>query len=315
MTQFQKYVWLIDTISRNGMISHKELTDRWERNKDMSESKPLARATFNRWRDAIFDQFGIIISCQRVGGYLYYIENPEEIKDDNLKKWMLDTFAVGNLISENIPLKRRILIDKISSGYQYLTDVLSAMREGRALEMTYQGFQRREPSTFIVEPWCVKLFEQRWYMLGKSEWRNQPYIYALDRIKGLAVVDREFELPADFDAETFFADFYGIVISDEEFDLTPVALRADALQSKYFRTLPLHHSQVEVERTDEYSVFEYRLCPTYDFRQKLLSLGDRIKVLAPKELIGIMERSGRELVAQYILHEEDSEYCFKRYKK
>lgn len=67
MTQLQKYTWLIDTIRCAGKISHKELSDKWERNKDLSDCKPLHRATFNRWRDAIFSQFGIIIDCQKTG--------------------------------------------------------------------------------------------------------------------------------------------------------------------------------------------------------------------------------------------------------
>ena len=37
-------------------------------------SHELHRATFNRWRDAIYEQFGIMIDCQKVGGYLYYID-------------------------------------------------------------------------------------------------------------------------------------------------------------------------------------------------------------------------------------------------
>ena len=101
MTQLQKYIWLIDTIRRAGKISLEEISSRWERNKDLSDYKPLSRTTFNRWKDAIFSQFGIIISCQRSGGYFYYIENPEDIDEDELKKWMLDSFAISNLIGEN----------------------------------------------------------------------------------------------------------------------------------------------------------------------------------------------------------------------
>ncbi|MDE5610415.1 MAG: WYL domain-containing protein, partial [Odoribacter sp.] len=91
MTQLQKYTWLIDTIRQAGKISLEELSARWERCKDLSDCRPLSRATFNRWKDAIFSQFGILISCQRIGGYLYYIENPEAIDEDRLKKWMLDS--------------------------------------------------------------------------------------------------------------------------------------------------------------------------------------------------------------------------------
>ena len=51
MTQLQKYIWLIDTIRRAGKISLEEISSRWERNKDLSDYKPLSRTTFNRWKD------------------------------------------------------------------------------------------------------------------------------------------------------------------------------------------------------------------------------------------------------------------------
>ena len=36
-----------------------------------------------------------------------------------------------------------------------------------------------------------------------------------------------------------------------------------------------------MERTAEYSVFEYRLAPTYDFRMELLSHGADVEILQP----------------------------------
>lgn len=95
MNQLRKYIWLIDTIRRAGKISHKDLSDKWERNKELSDNKPLHRATFNRWHDAIDSQFGITIDCQKVGGYLYYIANPEDVDDDKLKSGCLTHFQLA----------------------------------------------------------------------------------------------------------------------------------------------------------------------------------------------------------------------------
>ena len=181
------------------------------------------------------------------------------------------------------------------------------MRDGVALSMTYQSFGKPEPSTFEVEPYCVKLFEQRWYMLGMSD---KLRIYALDRIKALEPTERKFKLPKKFDAAKFFEDYYGIIIGDEDFDVEPVALKVDSWQSKYLRTLPLHHTQVEVERNDEYSIFEYRLCPSFDFRQKILSMGATVEVLAPATLIAKVCEEG---IAEHA--QPNEEYKFKVYKK
>ena len=182
MTQLQKYTWLIETIRRAGKISHKDLSDRWERAKDLSDCKPLHRATFNRWREAIFSQFGIIIECQKVGGYLYYIENPEDIDEDKLKKWMLDSFAVSNLIGENLSLKDRILVNKIPSGSDHLKIILDAMRDYQVVEIIYKPFKHSHGYTFPIEPYCVKLHENRWYVLGKNN-RGEIRLYGLDRIE------------------------------------------------------------------------------------------------------------------------------------
>lgn len=62
--------------------------------------------------------------------------------------------------------------------------------------------------------------------------------------------------------------------------MEPVALQVDAWQSNDLRPLSLHHSQVEVECNDDYSIFKYHLSPPFDFRQKLLSLGSSVCVVA-----------------------------------
>lgn len=283
MTQLQKYTWLIDTIRRAGKISHKDLSDKWERCKDLSDCKPLHRATFNRWRDAIFSQFGIIIDCQRVGGYNYFIANPEDINEDQLKKWMLDSFAVGNLIGENLSLKDRILVDQIPSGRDHLTTILEAMKENRVIMISYKGFQYSRSYTFPVEPYCVKLNENRWYMLGYNRDKGYTRLYALDRIENIEVTDEKFKLPEDFSASDYFKNYYGIVIGDGTQPMR-IVLRANKDHKSYLKSLPLHHSQRLLEDYGEYADFELYLAPTYDFVMKLLHAGSMIEVIEPEEL-------------------------------
>lgn len=279
MNQLQKYTWLIDTIRRAGKISHKELSDRWERNKDLSDYKPLHRATFNRWRDAIFAQFGIIISCQKVGGYLYYIENPEDIDEDKLKKWMIDSFAVGHLIGEYISLKDRILVDEIPSGRDHLTTILEAMREGRVVNVVYRPFNQEHGYAFPVEPYCVKLFENRWYVLGRNN-RDEIKIYGLDRLESVALSDETFKMPKDFSASEFFLVYYGVVIGCEE-KPQRIVVRAHESHKYYLKSLPLHHSQRLIEEHETYADFEFYLVPTYDFIMKLLQVGALVEVISP----------------------------------
>lgn len=290
MNQLQKYTWLIDTIRRAGKITHKELSDRWSRNKDFSDGNELHRATFNRWRDAIFEQFGIIIDCQRVGGYLYFIANPEDINEDKLKKWMLDSFAVGNVIGENLSLKGRILVDEIPSGRDHLTTILEAMKENHVVDITYRPFKKSHGYTFPIEPYCVKLFENRWYVLAHNVHYDDIRLYGLDRVESAEATDETFILPKDFDAADYFVNAYGIVSSS---DVKPerILIRANEDHKHYLKSLPLHHSQRLIEDYGEYADFELYLSPTYDFIMKLLQVGPMIEVIRPASLRKEMKAS------------------------
>ena len=42
---------------------------------EISEGIELALRTFHKWRIAVEEMFGLIIECERKGGYHYYIAN------------------------------------------------------------------------------------------------------------------------------------------------------------------------------------------------------------------------------------------------
>ena len=297
MNQLQKYTWLIDTIKRAGKISLGELSDRWARNRNINDDKPLNRSTFNRWREAILSQFGVIIECQKAGGYFYYISNPEDIDDDKLRKWMLDSFAVGNIIGDNLSLKSRILVDEIPSSREYMPTILDAMRENRQIEITYHPFAKETSHTFSVAPYCVKLYENRWYLLGRNN-RGELRVYGLDRIESMKLLDATFALPKDFDATDFFANYFGIVIGS---DVQPmrIVIRAYGSHKYYLQSLPLHHSQRMIEDSSEYADFELFLAPTYDFIMKLMQSGAKIGVVSPQKLRDEMSVWSRDLYKRY----------------
>ena len=301
-----RYVWFVTTIYSRGPISLEEIQHRYESH--FGRGEELSERQFHRYTDAVEELFDIEIKYSRTRrGYV--VADREGIYNMGMRKWLIQTFSVNNILHESQDLKNRILLENVPSGQQHLTTIVDAMRESVALSMTYQSFWMDEPATFEVEPYCVKLFEQRWYMLAKSERYDDLRIYALDRIKVLEPTERKFKLPKKFDAAKFFEDYYGIIISDDDYDICPVALKVDSWQSKYLRTLPLHHTQVEVERNDEYSIFEYRLCPTFDFRQKILSMGSSVEVIAPAELIAKVCEEG---IAEYA--QPNEEHKFKVYK-
>ena len=283
MTQFEKYIWLIETIRRAGKISFSELSERWERNTDLSYGQPLLRARFHRWKDAILMQFGIDIACQRKDGYLYYIKNPKVLAEDKLKQWIIDSFAVSNLIGENISLRDRIVVDQVPSGYGHLAEILAAMKENRVLSITYRSFRKPEPETLDIEPYCVKLFDNRWYVLANNVASDTIRCHSLDRIVQLSATNKTFAMPKNFSASEFYSNYFGIV-TDSDVKPERIVLRAYRAHQFYMRTLPLHHSQRVLKKADEYTDFELYLSPTYDFIMRLLHYGALIEVIEPLSL-------------------------------
>lgn len=281
-----KYVWIIETIYKSGRISFKELNERWL-DDDISEGVDIPKRTFNNWIIAIQETFGLFIENEGKGEYRYYIMNEEDISKNGLRTWLYNTISVSNALANCESIKDRILLEYVPSGQEYLMKILDALKENRILNMTYHSYWKEEESNFDVEPFCVKLFRQHWYLIARStytyyHWQG-PRIYALDRIRNLSPTEETFEMPKDWNASDFFIGAFG-VIADAQTKCEPIKLKVNASQANYIRDLKLHETQEEEERNEEYSIFSYYLRPTYDFQQELLWHGEDVVVLEPKWL-------------------------------
>ena len=275
-----KYVWLVETIYKAKKISFEEINRRWLDN-DMSEGKPLPPRTFHKWRVAIEEMFGLIIENEQGGQYRYYIQNADDLKNDSMRSWLFNNLTVGNLMLESVSISNKILFEEIPDGEAYLPVIIEALKKNTMLEMTYQSFGRDEPNTFTVEPYCLKAFKQRWYLVARSPYYDKIMIYALDRVHALEPTNLHFDYPKDFVAEKYFDDCFGIIV-DKKVGIETIKLKVSAGQANYLRTLTLHQTQRPIEETDEYTIFEVKLRPTFDFRQEVLSMGSDIEVLEPK---------------------------------
>jgi hypothetical protein len=276
---FNRYVWLIDTINRAGHITLADISRKWEDSSLNDEGGPLAERTFHNHRIAIEDTFGIEIKCDRSLGY--YIANSDDLEGDGVRQWLLESLSLNNILNETKDMRERILFEDIPSSKRWLTVLVNAMRDGKAVEITYQSFRRDAPNTFTIHPYCLKLFKQRWYVLGRSDEYDSPWIYALDeRMQDAVPLKKALKKPAGFNAADFFSRYFGVVLDDRK--PSPIRIKVAASQVRYLESLPLHDSQTIVERTAEYSIFDYYLVPTYDFRQEILSHGPDMEVLEPE---------------------------------
>ena len=127
---------------------------------------------------------------------------------------------------------------------------------------------------------------------------------ALDRMTKVELTDETFEMPADFSSEAYFSDYYGVKTDDTP--MAHVVVRAHRWTPDYLRTLPLHHSQQELESgeithadssTSPYTDFSFDIRPTADFLNELMKFG--IEVLQPLDLREKMRHRALEMYHYY----------------
>lgn len=337
----KKQIWLINTLKANPSgLTLGELSALWQES-DLNDGRPLSRTTLFRLRDAVLSAYGLLIECSRHNGARYYISNPSALSRSTIRNWMLSTLTVSHMLEDSLSLNNRILLENIPSNDATLQLILTAMKEHRRLAFTYRKYSDSAPSNNsnssnissspaqrIVEPYAIKLCQQRWYLLAHSpERRQRPFsVYSLDRMLNPSIQSDTFRFPRDFDAAAYFADTFG-VMRDESITLQHITIRAYGTAPSYLRDLPLHTSQREITssnkshattvspvisqespvapqvcnglRAQNYSDFTLFLRPTPDFINTLMSFGPSIKVLQPASLARQLQFRLRATLARY----------------
>lgn len=288
--KFKEYIWLVQTIHKYKRISLDDINRLWCQT-EMSGGVEIARTSFKRDKNAIQDIFGLYIECDVNNGYKYYIGNSHTLEEDSIQNWMLSTLSVNNIISEGLSVQDRIQIESIHDE-RYLAEMIEAMKKGVMVEIEYRRFGSADTKKHVFEPYALKVYQRRWYVLaffparvdeaGKAH-RAHFAIFSFDRIVRVSLTTEKFIIDKDFSAKDFFNDSYGIV-AGEEIETENVVIRAYGREVFDMRALPLHHSQIEMNTTPEYSDFHLHIKPTLDFAGKLLSRGAWIEVLEPQSL-------------------------------
>lgn len=296
MTPLKKYIWLVDTVMRAGEkgLTLRQIAERYEQDENISDGEPYARRTFQRHRDEVLDLFGIEIECYSDGSeYRYRIA--DNSSNDYFRRWLLDSIAVNRIVTDSREVARYISIE--STNNTALPIVLEALKDLRLVNFDYKPY-RKESSThyFNFQPHALKMFERRWYLIGRYHKTHRTF--ALDRMTNVVLQEENFKRDPKFDLEKMFSGSYGIIVEDipEE----SIWLKVEAHQANYLRSLPLHRSQMELNsKSEDYAIFALRVRPTFDLRQKILSLGSAVEVLKPESLREEMREEVRRMSKMY----------------
>ena len=241
----------------------------------------LGIRTFQRDLNEIRSLYNIDIKCDK-STKVYYINNEEQ---DTGNERLLEAFDIMNALKINEKLSNFIQFeDRRPQGTEHLFGLLHAVKNRLQIKFVYSKYWEEEQSNRVVEPYMLKEFKHRWYILAKDLKNNELKCFALDRISDLEISHRKFLVPDDFNADKFYENYFGIISpKDEKPD--EIILSFDSFQGKYIKSLPLHTLQeILIDNEAELRV-KLRICITHDFVMELLSHGDSVRVISPEKLI------------------------------
>lgn len=284
---YYRYIWLLDTLLNSHPLTIDEINMLWK-DCPANDGRPIPLRTFHEQRKGIKEMFGVEIVCDRSHGNVYYVKNPEVLDKQKVAKWLLHKYSIPQDFATFNCMKDRILLEEIPLGTSFLDDIIEAMQKNTELRIDYQRYEGEQDEehlqTFHIQPYALKVFNRRWYLLGYIKEKHALRTIALDRILDLKILSTSFELPEDFDARKYFANVVGIFVNND-LPVTKVKIRAYGIQADYLRSTPLHKSQSEGKsKHGEFAEFTYRLCVTPELVSQLLAIGDKVEVLEPEEL-------------------------------
>lgn len=168
----KRYLWLVNILDRYPQgLTLNEINGHWKKSslyKDCG-GREISRRTLYNHCNAILEQFAILIKVRQAGKYSKYILSSETSDEDyeEIRKWMLNSFATENLLSDCRSIHDKILLEAADTGANHLECIKEALMQNRLLAVGYQSFHLHSPEQkdMVIAPLALKMFRKRWYLL------------------------------------------------------------------------------------------------------------------------------------------------------
>lgn len=279
---YNRYLWLLNTLLVLKKLSFDDINKKWQESY-LNDGTELSLRTFHAHRKAIEEMFGINIKCEKTADYRYYISNSSDLEKDKARSWVINSFNVTNLVNQGQSMKDRIMLEEIPRGSEFLDIIIKSMKKNEEIEVEYKAFYKEETKVYHLHPYCMRVLNQRWYVLGYMKERDALRHISLDRTIKITKTGNTFEYPEDFSPEEYYADSFGIWVNDK-LKAEKVVIRAYGQQAMFLETLPLHISQQEIKKGEGYTDYSYHICISHDLVRELMSKCGDIEVLYPEHL-------------------------------
>ena len=255
----------------------------------------VSKRTFQRDLEDIRSLYNIDIQFD-FSRKVYFLDFDEQSDVNERILEAFDTFNALNLsdrLSNNIHFEKRR-----PQGTENLYGLLHAIKNQLQIKFTYQKFWEDELTKRNVEPYALKEFRNRWYVLANDLKDNKVKSFALDRLSDLDITKKRFQFPDDFNVNRHYKYCFGI-ISPNGHKPEEIELSFDPFQGKYIKTLPLHESQQILIDNEKELRIKLTLFITHDFFMELLSYGENLRVIKPESLINDLKSTFKNVLKLY----------------
>ena len=282
-----RYLLILKKLKAKSFSSFEELQTYFENQVDYLQmiddtlSVGFSKRTFQRDIKEIRNLFGVDIEYSKAQKGYYILQS--EMENMSFQR-MIEAFDMFNSLNLAQDLTPFIYLEKRRpQGTENLYGLLHAIENKLQVKFSYQKFWEDETSERTVEPYALKEFKNRWYVMAKDIKDGNIKSFAFDRLTNLEITKRTFESPKTYNIEESYRYCFGIISSNDE-EPQEIILSFDPFQGKYIKTLPLHDSQQILVDTEAELQIKLKLFITHDLVMELLSFGDNMKVLQPGSL-------------------------------
>ena len=281
MSKLKKCLYLINLLERKGALTLKEINDYYQYS-SLYEGEEIQARTFLRYKDYIDETFPCYIEFnQRTGKYELHRHQALYGEDDSLYDYLLSAYHIEGMTELALKHRDKIILSEAPTGVENVQIILEAIDQGKGIECEYYSFNRKTVKHQLLIPYFLRTWEQRWYLAAEPDNHHHGIsIFALERMEDIKLTKDKMHPSNKITVEEYFDGSFGVNHSDNQ-KPEMIRIKVYGAQVEYVRALPIHESQKEIETTSEWSIFEYRLVPCYNFYQQLLWHREKLEVIEP----------------------------------
>ena len=299
MSKLKKCIYLINLLERKGSLTLKEINDYYQYS-SICEDDEIQPRTFLRYKDYIEETFPCYIEYNaRTGKYELHRHKALYGEDDSLYDYLLSAYHIEGMTELALKHREKILLSDAPTGVEYVQTILEAIDKKRGIECDYYSYNKKSVKHQTLIHYFLRTWENRWYLVAEPDNHHHGQsVFALERMDNIRLTGEKMLPSKKITPEEYFDGCFGVNHSDDQ-KPERILIKAYSTQVEYIKALPIHESQKEIEATDEWSIFEYRIIPCFNFYQQLLWHRERIEILEPKSIRDEMKRIIENMLNHY----------------